>query len=348
MRRWAGVPVVKKLASIGAGLGLVGAGLSVPLTHAALAGSNSSSETFYYTGSQQTFTVPMGVTQLDYTVAGGAGGAGYAALAGELGGSGGDGSVVTGTLTVTPGEQLIIEVGSSGANASSNQQSCGGPFSLYVGGAGGSNPDSSFSGGSGGDGNCDLFNSGGGGGGGGAASAILDSSNAALVVAAGGGGGGGAGAAAGYDGGAGGANASGGPGGGDGAGSGGQIGAAGSSAGGTGGYDDVAGHESGGGGGGGGGLDGGDGGSAGQIGGGGGGGGGSGSSTTGSGVTVSATNNGNGYVTLSWSTSPPPRAERHAERHQFAEPCLCRGHRQFCGSRVGERVVKPGDWGSLH
>jgi hypothetical protein len=51
-------------------------------------------KTFTYTGSQQTFIVPAGVTQVTITVAGAQPGAG------NSGGAGGDGAVVTAVIPV--------------------------------------------------------------------------------------------------------------------------------------------------------------------------------------------------------------------------------------------------------
>jgi gliding motility-associated-like protein len=60
--------------------------------------------TFNYTGSAQTWTVPPCVTSITVTVAGAEGG----------GTTGGNGAIVTGTLTVTPGQTLQMNVGGSG------------------------------------------------------------------------------------------------------------------------------------------------------------------------------------------------------------------------------------------
>jgi hypothetical protein len=118
--------------------------------------------TFGFTGAQQTFVVPGGVTSIHVVVVGGRGGASEFA--------GGLAAQVTAGLTVTPGQTLYIEVGGKGAAGS-------------AGGAGG-------------------FNGGGaaggpGAGGGGGASDIRTSPREAglspdtrLIVAAGGGGGG--------------------------------------------------------------------------------------------------------------------------------------------------------------
>jgi len=115
-------------------------------------------QTFTYTGTEQTFTVPGGVSSIQVIAIG--------ARGGEASGAGGEAAEVRGSVTVTPGQTLYIEVGGKGANA--------------PGGAGG------FNGGAGG---------GGGGAGGGGASDIRTSPASAglapdhrLIIAAGGGG----------------------------------------------------------------------------------------------------------------------------------------------------------------
>ena len=60
---------------------------------------------FNYTGSTQTWVVPPCVTSISITAAGGEGG----------GSAGGNGAVVTGTINVTPGQTLQISVGGSGS-----------------------------------------------------------------------------------------------------------------------------------------------------------------------------------------------------------------------------------------
>lgn len=129
---------------------------------------NTTTCTFAFTGAEQTFTVPNGVTQADVTAIGGHGG-----LEGLGGVSGGRGAQVSGTLTgLSSGQTLYVEVG---GNATSNG-SCF-PSSLCTGG---------FNGG----GNTHF------GGGGGGASDIrtqsrtvpLTTADSRLIVAAGGGG----------------------------------------------------------------------------------------------------------------------------------------------------------------
>ena len=67
-------------------------------------------ETFKYTGAEQAFTVPAGVTSIHVVATGAAGGTNEGAL---QGGPGGRGAVVSGNLTVEPG-LLYVEVGGPG------------------------------------------------------------------------------------------------------------------------------------------------------------------------------------------------------------------------------------------
>lgn len=66
-------------------------------------------QTFSYTGSNQTFVVPTGVTSISVKIWG-AGGAGA-----STGGSGGSGALVKGTATVSAGQSLVIVVGGGGS-----------------------------------------------------------------------------------------------------------------------------------------------------------------------------------------------------------------------------------------
>jgi hypothetical protein len=127
---------------------------------------------FGFTGADQNFVVPSGVTSVTVKLWGGGGGG-----AGAVGGGGGYASV---TLSVTPGETLVVSVGGGGGgndNAPGNA----------AGGWGGGNGDGGASPARSGD----PYSSGGGGGG---SSCIARPSAARLIVAAGGGGAGGGGA----------------------------------------------------------------------------------------------------------------------------------------------------------
>jgi hypothetical protein len=147
---------------------MVSATLTLGLMMALIGASGASAlvveDTFKYTGAEQTFTVPAGVTSIHVVATGAVGG-----TASDGGTLGGRGAVVSGDLSVKPGP-LYIEVGGPG------------------GGAGGFN-----GGGSGGTGGFGQFLSGGGGG----ASDVREVPNgdanslqSRLLVAAGGGGGG--------------------------------------------------------------------------------------------------------------------------------------------------------------
>ncbi len=126
-----------------------------------------------YIGEPTTLTVPNGVTEVQVTVAGGSGG-------GVGGGTTpavqepGLGAVLTGTLSVTPGEKLTLGIGGRGGEFQGNKNPGDGGWGLlpqYQGGRGGG-----AYGADAGDGD-----------GGGGATVIMDGSTA-LVVAAGGGG----------------------------------------------------------------------------------------------------------------------------------------------------------------
>ena len=101
-----------------------------PFSQIAFAGVTTQS--FSYTGASQTWTVPTGITSLTYVVIGADGG----------GTTGGHGESMTGTLTVTPGQLLYINVGQQGSAGCS----CSTPISAFNGG--GSN--AYFAGGGGG------------------------------------------------------------------------------------------------------------------------------------------------------------------------------------------------------
>ena len=67
---------------------------------------------FSYTGSEQTYVVPSGVSSLHVVAVGAPGGSGY-----WNAGAGGHGAIVSGDLAVTPGETLYVEVGGPAATA---------------------------------------------------------------------------------------------------------------------------------------------------------------------------------------------------------------------------------------
>ncbi|HEX2901715.1 MAG TPA: glycine-rich protein, partial [Bacteroidia bacterium] len=150
----------------GANFAVTPGGTTTYYAEAINTGGGSGTQTFSYTGAAQTFTVPSGVTSLTVDLRGAKGGDGFPVMS-----AGGLGGRVTGTITVTPGQVLQINVGGVGANATAT-----------VGGAGGFN-----GGGQGG-----IYSGSYGGGGGGGGSDIRSTPYALgnrLAVAGGGGGG---------------------------------------------------------------------------------------------------------------------------------------------------------------
>ena len=137
------------------------------------------SQAFAYSGGAQSFVVPAGVTTLNVTLYGAQGGTAW--YNGGISSVGGAGAKVTGSINVTPGETLQINVGGYPGASGSN-------------GAGGA-----WQGGFNGGGNGGNFNVNKIGGGGGGASDIRRGGTALanrVAIAAGGGGGGAAGPAA--------------------------------------------------------------------------------------------------------------------------------------------------------
>lgn len=134
---------------------------------------------FSYTGTTETFTVPEGVSTLTVSMTAGQGGLG----GGDSQGSptpGGYRGVVSGTIAVTPGQEITVGVGGAGGTGTSSRGSA-------PGGTGGQNPFDGYDGATGGV--AGPAGSSGGGGGGGAATVLrIDGVD---VVAGGAGGNGG-------------------------------------------------------------------------------------------------------------------------------------------------------------
>ena len=94
---------------------------------------------FGFTGGVQNFTVPTGITTLSVELRGANGGSGYQAFS-----TGGLAGIAIGTLAVTPGSVLQINVGGAGSNANSSSPGVGGyngggngAFGFTYGGGGG-------------------------------------------------------------------------------------------------------------------------------------------------------------------------------------------------------------------
>ncbi|NLF97497.1 MAG: hypothetical protein GX569_12215 [Candidatus Riflebacteria bacterium] len=96
----------------------------------------------FTTVGNQSFTVPPGVTSVEYLVVGGGGaGGGRGGTNYTYGGGGGAGGVLTGTMSVTSGQAISITVGAGGAAASNGTGGDGGNSSfgaiIATGGGGG-------------------------------------------------------------------------------------------------------------------------------------------------------------------------------------------------------------------
>lgn len=147
---------------------------------------------FVYTGADQLYVVPEGVTSV-YVKAWGAGGSAGRFRDSELNvlveGKGGGGGFVAGVLNVTPGETLKVIVGGGGRQPPDNSP----PRYAPPGGGWGGGDGNVMRGGNGG-----ARNGGSAGGAGGAGSSVFRDS-APLLVAPGGGGGGGGNGGAGFN-----------------------------------------------------------------------------------------------------------------------------------------------------
>jgi DNA-binding beta-propeller fold protein YncE/outer membrane protein OmpA-like peptidoglycan-associated protein len=171
--------------------------LSSPVPEVTTGTDSTNTETFNYSSSTQTFTVPAGVTQLTISALGAEGSRGGRDSSGRPVPGGYQGAV-TGTVAVTPGEVLTIAVGHGGHDSQVAESCSTGANSLFdpYDAVGGSNPLGAYAGGNGGAAGqqgCSGY-----GGAGGAASVIevgsaLDPTSVATVVAGGSGGSGGSG-----------------------------------------------------------------------------------------------------------------------------------------------------------
>jgi|SRR5579862_1932289 len=89
----------------------------------------ASKKTFKYTGSEQMFVVPAGVTQVTITASGAAGASGFDYGYSKYTAPGGLGARVRATLAVTPSETLAIFVGGDGGDGGFNGGGPSGPGS---------------------------------------------------------------------------------------------------------------------------------------------------------------------------------------------------------------------------
>ena len=108
--------------------GALAAGTTI---YAVQASINSGSQTFNFTGAQQTWTVPAGVTSVNVNVQGAQGG-------NTSWGTAGLGGRVQATVPVTPGQTIIINVGGQGTTSTAGWNGGGQPYGCgCVGGGGG-------------------------------------------------------------------------------------------------------------------------------------------------------------------------------------------------------------------
>lgn len=92
---------------------------------------------YSYTGSDQTFVVPAGVTSLNVKLWGAGGGSSIQTSGSGNADYGGGGGFVSGTLAVTPGETLTFVVGQAGAANAGTRYGGGGAAGSNGGGSGG-------------------------------------------------------------------------------------------------------------------------------------------------------------------------------------------------------------------
>ena len=111
--------------------------------------AESGSQTFSYTGSAQTFTVPSGVSTITIKVWGAQGGSG-GYWSSSYCGTGGKGGYATGTLSVTAGNSVYVYVGGQGESHSSCSERMRQSDPLEGGWNGGGDGDYGYSGGGGG------------------------------------------------------------------------------------------------------------------------------------------------------------------------------------------------------
>ncbi len=101
-------------------------------------GTSTITQIFSFTGAMQTFTVPAGITSLNIEAFGAAGAAGsVGSQATALGGLAGKGGQASGTLAVTPGQVININVGGAAAAAVGGYNGGGNGGSSNGGGGGG-------------------------------------------------------------------------------------------------------------------------------------------------------------------------------------------------------------------
>ena len=125
--------------SVSQGSGVCGAVVtfSTPTATDNCSGSGMDSSIFNFTGALDSFIVPSGITSISIEALGAGGGSGATGGNSASGGAGGKGSKATGTLTVTPGQKLYIQVGGAGSTPTGGYNGGGNGGSTNAGGGGG-------------------------------------------------------------------------------------------------------------------------------------------------------------------------------------------------------------------
>jgi hypothetical protein len=116
-------------------IGVVAVAATVAGSGSAAAAGATGSAVFPYTGAEQVYTVPSGVTMVRVLAVGGAGGAG--AMSAQGAGPGGLGADVQADVPVTPGQQLFVEVGGAPGQPGTGGFNGGGDSRNGGGGGGG-------------------------------------------------------------------------------------------------------------------------------------------------------------------------------------------------------------------
>jgi len=116
--------MVKSLISVLFFLSFINAQMALPTFHAVNKPHNTQAEsespqTFSNTGTEETFTVPSGVSTITITAYGAAGGESAGGLAG------GQGVIIRSSFSVTPGNNLIVFAGGIGGSTTYGTSGCG-------------------------------------------------------------------------------------------------------------------------------------------------------------------------------------------------------------------------------
>src|SRR6266511_282937 len=110
MRLGSKIPALIAFAALAGGLAVTTGGTA--------SGQTTGSQTFTFTGADQTFKVPDEVTSITVDASGAQGGTAADPPSGGSGsgGTGGNGSQSVATIAVTPGEELVLIGGGQGGN----------------------------------------------------------------------------------------------------------------------------------------------------------------------------------------------------------------------------------------